>query len=144
MSASSDICLQNGYSRTGQHLRISGVSTRATIEVLEDHLRRREGGDIEGDLEHNYSQNVIVLCEHGVLKGRDAVRTSAKALADQLPNARFRFPFKAVEGEHALLHWSAQSTKARVDCGVDTFVIREGRIVLQTVSYQLKDGSPDV
>jgi len=43
-----------------------------------------------------------------------------------------------VDGEHALLHWSAQSASANVDLGVDTFVIRDGRIVLQTVSYQLK------
>jgi len=79
-----------------------------------------------------------LLFEKGVLKSRDAVRTSAKALADQLPGARFRFPFKAVDGDHALLHWSAQSANARVDLGADTFVIRDGRIVLQTVSYRLK------
>ncbi len=114
----------------------------STIEVLDDHLQRRERGDIEGDLEHNYAQDVVLLCEHGVLKGRDAVRTSAKALADQLPDVRFRFPFKIVDGEHALLHWSAQSANARVDLGADTFVIRDGRIVLQTISYQLEEPDP--
>jgi hypothetical protein len=93
-------------------------------------------------LEHNYADEVVLLCEHGVLKGRDAVRTSAKALADPLPDAYFRFPFKAVQGEHALLHWSAQSANAHVDFGVDTFVLRDNRIVLQTVSYQLKEENP--
>src|SRR3954469_3861952 len=119
------------------------MRTRSTIEVLDDHLERRERSDIEGDLEHNYAQDVVLLCEKGVLKGHDAVRTSAKALADQLPDACFRFPFKAVEGEHALLHWSARSANARVDLGVDTFVIRDGRIILQTVSYQLEQGNPE-
>jgi hypothetical protein len=71
-------------------------------------------------------------------KSRDAVRNSAKALASQLPGARFQYPVKAVDGEHALLHWSAQSASANVDLGVDTFVICDGRIVLQTVFYQLK------
>jgi hypothetical protein len=117
------------------------VRRRSTIEVFEDHLERRERGDIEGDLEHNYAQDVVLLCEHGVLRGRDAVRRSAKALADQLPGATFQFPVKAVDGEHALLHGSAQSPHARVDFGVDTFVIRDGYIVLQTVSYQLKHGT---
>ena len=116
------------------------MRTRSTLEVLDDHLQRRERGDIQGDLEHNYARDIVLLCEKGVLKGHDAVRTSAKALADQLPKACFRFPFKAVDGEHALLHWSAQSANARVDLGVDTFVIHDGRIVLQTVSYQLKHG----
>ncbi|PYK31528.1 MAG: hypothetical protein DME58_07255 [Verrucomicrobia bacterium] len=64
------------------------MRTRSTIEVLEDHLERRERGDIESDLEHNYPEEVVLLCEHGALKGRDAVRNSAKALVDQLP-ARF-------------------------------------------------------
>jgi hypothetical protein len=118
------------------------VRTRSTIEVLEDHLERRERRDIEGDLQHNYAHDVVLLCEHGVFKGRDAVRNSAKALADQLPDACFQFPFKTVDGEHALLHWSAQSANAQVDFGVDTFVIRDGRIVLQTVSYPLKNRRP--
>ena len=124
-------------------LRILRVIKRSTTEVLDDHLERRQRGDIEGDLEHNYAPEVVLLCERGVLKGRDAVRGSAKALADQLPNACFAFPFKAVDGEHALLHWSAQSANVRVDVGVDTFVIRDGRIVLQTVSYQLKHAPLD-
>ena len=84
---------------------------------------------------------LFLLCERGVLNGRDAVRTSAKALADQLPDARFRYLFRAVDGENALLHWTAQSAKARVDFGVDTFVIRDSRIVLQTVSYEIKPAS---
>jgi hypothetical protein len=99
------------------------VRTRSTIEVLEDHLERRERGDIESDLEHNYAEDVVLLCEHGALKGRGAVRNSAKALVDRLPGARFQYPVKAVDGDHALLHWSAQSASASVDLGVDTFVI---------------------
>jgi hypothetical protein len=117
------------------------VTTPSTIEVLEDHLARRDRGDVEGDLEHNYAHDIVLLCEHGVLKGRDAVRTSAKALADQPLDAWFQFPFKVIDGEHALLHWRAHSANARIDVGVDTFVIRNGRIVLQTVSYELKPAS---
>jgi len=64
---------------------------RSTIEIFEDHLQRRSRGDIEGDLDCNYAGDVVLLCEHGVLKGRAAVRNSAKALADQLPDARFDF-----------------------------------------------------
>ena len=94
-------------------------------------------------LEHNYAaQDVVLLCEHGVLQVRDALSNSAKALADHLPGARFRFPFKAIQGEYALLHWSAQSAGARVDFGVDTFVIRDGRIIVQTVSYKLEEQTP--
>jgi hypothetical protein len=46
------------------------VTARSTIEVLEDHLARRSQGDIEGDLGRNYLGDVVLLCEHGVLKGQ--------------------------------------------------------------------------
>jgi hypothetical protein len=117
------------------------VTSRSTIEVLEDHLERRRRGDIDGDLERNYARDVVLLCEHGVFKGHAAIRNSAKALIDQLPDACYQFPLKQIHGEHALLHWNARSSKARVDFGVDVFVVRDGRIVLQTVSYLLKQGS---
>jgi hypothetical protein len=117
------------------------VASRSTIEVLEDHLECRRRGDIDGDLERNYARNVVLLCEHGVFKGHAAIRDSAKALADQLPDGCYEFPLKQVHGEYALLHWNARSPNARVDLGVDVFVIRYGRIVLQTVSYLLKHGN---
>jgi hypothetical protein len=110
------------------------MAARSTAEVLGEHLRRRE----QGDLEHNYAQEVVLLCEHGALEGRDGIHSFAKALMDQLPAARFEYPVKAIASEHALLHWHAISANARVDLGVDTFLIHNGRIVLQTVSYQLK------
>ncbi len=101
-------------------------------------MERRGRGDVEGDLRSNYAHDVVLLCEHGVLHGHAAIRNSAKALVDQLPSAVIEFPLKRIHGEHALLEWNARSANAHVEFGVDTFVIRGGSIVLQTVSYQLK------
>src|SRR5204863_6070271 len=66
---------------------------------------------------HPNSENAktSLWCANGALKGRDAVRNSAKALAHQVPGARFQYAVKAVDSEHALLHWSAQSARANVD-----------------------------
>jgi hypothetical protein len=111
---------------------------RSTDEVLKDHLQRRAAGDLDGDLEHNYAPNVVLLCEHGPMQGREGVRKSAEELARQIPEASFEYPAKAVEGEYALLFWRAESAKARAEHGVDSFVIRDGRIVMQTVAYELQ------
>jgi hypothetical protein len=67
---------------------------RATVQVVEDRLERRERGDIDGDLEHNYAQNVVLFCEHGVLRERDAVCNSAKALTISFHLLVFDFPSK--------------------------------------------------
>jgi hypothetical protein len=114
---------------------------RSTAEVLDDHLKRRAAEDLEGDLIHNYSPAVVLLCEHGPLHGRDAIRQSAEALAEQLPEASFEYPVKAVAGEYALLLWRAESPKATAEHGADSFVIRDGLIVMQSVVYELRPKS---
>jgi hypothetical protein len=116
---------------------------RPADEVFEDHLRLRSLGDLETDLERNYADDVIVLCEIGALKGRAAIRRSARRLGLQLPDAEFQFPTKLVEGEHAFLVWKARSERFEVEDGTDSFVIRGGRIVAQTIFYRLSKGSLD-
>jgi len=111
---------------------------RSSAEVFNDHLARRTAGDIEADLKHNYAPDVVLLCEHGPMTGWAAVRQSAEQLAKQLPEASFEYRAKHVEGEYALLFWRADSPKARAEHGVDSFVIRDGRIVMQSVYYALR------
>jgi hypothetical protein len=111
---------------------------RSALEVLDDHLRRREGGDLEGDLETNYAPNVILLCEHGAFEGRKAIRESAEALSEQLPEATFEYRLKLARDDYAFILWRADSSAARAEHGVDSFVIRDGRIVMQTIAYELQ------
>ena len=47
---------------------------RQPDEVFEDHLCLRSQGDLETDLERNYADDVVLLCELGALKGRAAIR----------------------------------------------------------------------
>jgi hypothetical protein len=37
-----------------------------------------------------------------------------------------------------LLEWSAESATSRADDGVETFLVRDGKIVLQTVHYTVR------
>lgn len=116
---------------------------RSTREVFEDHLRLRSQGRVEDDLARNYAENVTLLCEFGPMTGRRAVRKSARRLGLQLPEAEFEFPTKAVEGEYAFLVWTARSRDFEVEHGADSFVIRDGRIVMQTIFYRLSRGRLD-
>jgi hypothetical protein len=117
------------------------LDNRATQEVFEDHLRRRATGDLAGDLEQNYARDVVLLCKDGVLKGLDAVRASAEQLGTQLPNARFEYITCLTHEEYGFLEWRATSDRARVDDGADSYVIRDGRIQVQTIHYTLN--TPD-
>jgi hypothetical protein len=110
---------------------------RPADEVFQDHLRLRSLGELEADLERNYADDIVVLCEFGALQGRAAIRKSAPRLGLQLPDAEFQFPTRLVRGEHAFLVWKARSQLFEVEDGADSFVIRDGGIVAQTIFYRL-------
>ncbi len=117
---------------------------RSTEDVLRDHLERRRRDDLEGDLERNYSDELVVLSKDGSYRGKDGIRTTASILRKNLPDARFDYDLLRVENEFALLSWSARAENGARTCfGADTFVVREGRIVAQTIHYEVKGADQD-
>ncbi len=109
--------------------------TRSTQAVFEDHLRRRETGRILEDLEADYAEDVVLLCEHPPAIGRDAVRASAERLHLQMPSGCFRYLHKHVHGDYAFLVWRGESDDIVLENGADSFVIRDGKIVMQSIYY---------
>lgn len=112
---------------------------RSTEEVLRDHLARRTQGDLDGDIEANYAPDLVVLSKDGVFHGRDGIRCTAGILEQWLPDATFSYDLLQVDGELALLSWSAIARNGAATChGADTFVVRGGRIVAQTIHYEVR------
>lgn len=109
--------------------------SRSTREVFEDHLRRRAAGELKADLTQNYADDIVLLCDFAVLRGRDAVRESAARLRLQIEGGRYEYIACHVEGEYAFLKWRADAPDACIENGADSFVIRDGRIVMQSISY---------
>jgi len=113
------------------------MTARTTREVFEDHLFQSVAGDIETDLERNYATDLVVLTGFGVFHGHDGLREANRRLQHELPGARYHYGTQLDTGEIAFLEWSAASDSARVDEGVDTYHIRQGRIRVQTIHYTL-------
>ncbi len=113
----------------------AGAERRSPREVLDDHLALAAAGDWVTDLERNVADDIVVLTGFGAFEGRDQLRVLAELLDAQLPNARFEYTTVAVRGEVAFLEWRADADGARVRDGADSFVIRDGRIVAQTIHY---------
>lgn len=113
------------------------MTTRSPAAVFEAHLRLRAAGDLETDLRENYANDVVLLCSYGVFQGVDAVRQSADRLGLQLPGAHFDYVTRVTHGEYAFLEWKATSDRFRINNGADSFVIRNGRIHMQTIHYTL-------
>lgn len=111
------------------------MATRSTREVSEDHLELRRIGDLETDLRRTYAADIVLPYKFGVFRGCDEIRESAARLGLQLPDARLAYLSKQVHEETAFLEWQAEAEGTRVPDGADSYLIRDGRIRVQTIRY---------
>lgn len=74
----------------------------------------------------------------GVFRGHGGVRELSRKLQEQLPNCTFRDGTQLVVDDLAFLEWTATSDAGQVRDGADSFVIRDGRIVGQTIHYTIE------
>lgn len=109
--------------------------TRSTTEVIHDHLSRRLVGDLEGDIEANFAEDVLILSGFGTYRGHGGVRESAKLLAEAVAGGEFEYNRTLVEGEFGFLEWSGADDETVVRNGADSFVVRDGLIVFQSIHY---------
>ncbi len=111
---------------------------RSVEHVLDDHLGRRRRGDLDGDLADNYADDVVVLSGGGVATGREAVRELAVRLGSYGAGP-VRFEPVIVGPEIGLLRWYApghgRDGVTTEIAGIETYVVRGGRIVAQTVHW---------
>lgn len=117
------------------------VRTRTTREVLKDHIRRRAAGDLDGDLRANYDEDVVLLHSGGELRGHKGVQRLAGHLSRYEHNDTFRCLRLLTSGELGVLEWSGLGglTYTLTFEGTESFIIRNGLIVAQTVHYSTVD-----
>ena len=111
------------------------MTERPVKEVLEDHWALADAGNLEEDLARNYAQDVVFLTGFGTFQGHDGARTLFRRLHRLLPDARFTYRTRLIQGELGFLEWTGQGSGAVVRDGVDTYLVRHGRIAIQTIHY---------
>src|SRR3954470_7301410 len=112
---------------------------RTATEGINDHLAKRLAGDIEGDIKTNYADDVVFLTGTGAFHGHDGVRHSAAELNHYVTDkASFDYRHIIIEGDYAFLEWTATAEDRIVGDGADGFVIKEGKIILQTIHYSVQ------
>lgn len=119
------------------------ITHRSAEDVLDDHLRESQSGSVEDDLARNYAEDVVLLTGRGVYHGHDGLRELARMLREELPDATFDYRTRLVAGEIGFLEWTALSENARVHDGADSYLIRDGRIVAQTIHYTVQTEDRD-
>ena len=110
---------------------------RSPQEVFQHHAEVLIGGDLEG-IVSDYSDDAVFITPAGVKRGKDGVREGFTQLLKDVPDAEWNVPTQFFEGDVLFIEWSAKAASTRVDDGVDTFIFRDGEIVLQTVRYTVQ------
>lgn len=110
----------------------------STREVLDHHLKCFGDGDLDGILS-DYAPMAVLFTPEGPLKGPSAMRPLFQAMFAEFkkPGASFAMKQLSVEGDYAYIFWTAETADNVYEAGSDTFVVREGKIVAQSLAAKL-------
>lgn len=110
-----------------------------TQAILDHHLAAFAAGDADEILK-DYTDESVLITPDGVTRGRDALRTAFDGFLSGLfaPGAYdFVMDASHVEGEVAHIACHANCASAEVALGTDTFVVRDGRITVETFAAKI-------
>ena len=118
------------------------LRARTPNEVFLDHLEMRKHGRLEEDIARNYDENIVIVSNYGTFNGFDGVRDSAATLLKNLPALNYKFDSLLVNKSGAAFEeWTGSSDTTTVDDGIDAFIIKDGKIKIQTIYYTAKPNS---
>jgi ketosteroid isomerase-like protein len=112
----------------------------STASVLDHHLQTFGAGDLPGLLADYSDQSLVILLNGAVLRGVDQIKNAlfVGLFAEfAKPGASFNLSQKVIEGDIAYITWSAETADNVYEFATDTFVIRNGQIVVQTVGFKM-------
>ena len=110
---------------------------RSPQEVFAHHAEALGAGDLD-EIVADYSDDAVFITPDTVRRGQDGIREAFTALLADVPNADWTLPTQIYEGDVLFLEWTATSAATKVEDGIDTFIFRDGQIVLQTVRYTVQ------
>ncbi len=108
------------------------MSAAQTEATLLHHLTAFGGGDVD-EILADYTEESVLITPDGALRGLAEIRPLFENFVKILPpGADFQMLKQVTEGELAYIFWKAESESTRIPLGTDTFIVRDGKIVLQT------------
>ena len=110
-----------------------------TEEVLHHHLGAFGAGDTEEILK-DYTDDSRLITASGTITGLGPLRDAFTGFFSGLfaPGTyEFSLDAETIEGEVAFIVWHARCQSAEIPLGTDTFVVRDGKIAVQTFAAQI-------
>jgi hypothetical protein len=121
-------------------LLTTGTAWAADTKVLDHHVANMKSGNLEAVLS-DYAPDAVVVTPagmvspNGVFIGKDTRKLfSALTSKDSLPgNKTMETKYEALAPDTTLMRWAQFKGTPKEISGYDVFVIRDGKVVFQTV-----------
>jgi len=110
----------------------SDLAKRTPEEIFTHHAQALGAEDLDATV-LDYADNAYIVTPDGVMRGKDAVRNFFAGVFQAIPKAQWSLKTTIYVENVLFLEWAANSTKASVSDGVDTFIFKDGLIATQTV-----------
>lgn len=119
----------------GGALAGGGETTKA---VIEHHLAAFGAGDM-AEVMSDYSDTSVIVTQAGELRGKAAIQGLFSGLFAEFakPGAKFNLQKFVVEDDIGYIVWDAETADNVYELGTDTFVIRNGKIEIQTLAAKV-------
>ncbi len=110
----------------------------STKDVLDNHLKCFGEGNLDGILA-DYAPDAVLFTSDGPIVGPDAIKPLFEFMFAEFskPGTQFDMKTQSVEGNYAFILWTAETADNVYEMGTDTFVVKNGKIVAQSVAVKL-------
>lgn len=102
----------------------------STESVVEHHMEALLAGDIDEVMKDYADDAVLLTAGMGTAEGAEALHTSFSMIPREMFSG-FEVTETIVSGDTAMITWKSDA----LSFGTDTFVLRDGKIVTQTVAF---------
>ena len=104
-------------------------------QLLAQHIERFGRGDVDGLLSE-YADDVVFLSQDRVLHGPASLRPLFEAMIAEFsqPGVSFELLAQHADGDFAYVAWRADTPAHHYALGSDSFVFRDGKIVMHSVA----------
>ena len=113
------------------------TSTTSKQAVVNHHLERFFARDMQGVVA-DYAPHAVMIVPTGVLRGVHEIRSLFQGLIAEFakPGATFDLQQQEIDGDVAYIRWVAETADNTYDLGTDTFLVKHGKIVVQTFAFK--------
>ena len=117
------------------------ASAKSTNEVWNHHIRAWETRSVH-DIVSDYSDDSVLVLNNHVFKGQDQIANVFTQLFSIFDAGTNRIDTPVVLDRFVYITWHFTPTYKQEFFGTDTFVIENGKIVLQTIASPLYEAFP--